>query len=630
MWRRRAGTSLLLLALALALTGGASVRADAVRGVSLEDQQRFLDGGGVACVVHGVATTLGADRVNDDYCDCDGGEDEPATAACSHVLSSTFFCRNGGFFPKKISTSRVDDGVCDCCDGSDEPGTTQCADSCATDAAVFRQAARETLAMTQRGFQKRQRAVDGKVREYFDDASEAALAAAQTLQALEQLKMRVGALKEREERKEAALRLRLARNAQVQNADAGDAGGAAASGEAGHTTDTCVADEATGRTCDEPGGEQPTSSSSSPDAFVEVDAHDLVDADADTVGDASSPPADSNPTLSEHESALERVKAQVELSDGTRVSLSEFLRMESERQRSAKRTIAKKKTPAEMRKHGFLGPLFNGDADGRKRIGLYALRSLGVLLSPVRGVVELVLFVPRTLWDLFVAAFKLDTAQLPRSPPELFLATVVHASWFRRLGGGEAYRGFQLVAWSAQVVWDAPVFVYRYCFPRLDKSVVSNEAESLRRVLREIEDDIRALEKQRDEKREAAARDFGPQRAYFALHDECVERQVEKYTYKFCAFQDVKQDYTLLGKWDGWDDASGNTRMRFTSGQKCWNGPDRSVVVHLECGEENEIASVEEPATCEYEMKVRSPLACTHEVLEAAQRELEFWNSDTR
>lgn len=113
------------------------------------------------------------------------------------------------------------------------------------------------------------------------------------------------------------------------------------------------------------------------------------------------------------------------------------------------------------------------------------------------------------------------------------------------------------------------------CSPRLDASIVSSEAESLRRVLREIEDDIRALEKQRDAKREAAVTDFGPQRAYFALQDECVERQVDKYTYKFCAFKEIKQDHTLLGKWDGWDDGSEYTRMRFTGGQKCWNGPER-------------------------------------------------------
>lgn len=115
-----------------------------------------------------------------------------------------------------------------------------------------------------------------------------------------------------------------------------------------------------------------------------------------------------------------------------------------------------------MRKHDFLGPLFNGDVDGRKRLGLYALRSLGVLLLPVRGVTELVLFVPRTLWELVVTVFELDPAQLPRSPAELLHTTVVHAPWFRRLGGGQVSRGFQVAAWSAQVVWDAPVFVYNY------------------------------------------------------------------------------------------------------------------------------------------------------------------------
>lgn len=102
MWRQCVTTALLVLALAGGSSWNPSVRADAVRGVSPEDQQRFLSGGGVACLVHGTATTVGADRVNDDYCDCDGGEDEPATAACSHVLSSTFFCRNGGFFPTKV------------------------------------------------------------------------------------------------------------------------------------------------------------------------------------------------------------------------------------------------------------------------------------------------------------------------------------------------------------------------------------------------------------------------------------------------------------------------------------------------------------------------------------------------
>jgi len=58
--------------------------------------------------------------LNDDYCDCSDGSDEPRTSACSDVLvhKPTFACGDGSGLV--IFASRVGDGVRDCSDGSDE------------------------------------------------------------------------------------------------------------------------------------------------------------------------------------------------------------------------------------------------------------------------------------------------------------------------------------------------------------------------------------------------------------------------------------------------------------------------------------------------------------------------------
>ncbi|MEW5299998.1 MAG: hypothetical protein WDW36_002962 [Sanguina aurantia] len=78
-----------------------------------------------------------ASRVNDDYCDCADGSDEPGTSACYY---GRFYCMNRGHEPKSLSSSFVDDGVCDCCDGTDEK--TGCRNSCLDQSAALRTAAR--------------------------------------------------------------------------------------------------------------------------------------------------------------------------------------------------------------------------------------------------------------------------------------------------------------------------------------------------------------------------------------------------------------------------------------------------------------------------------------------------------
>lgn len=82
------------------------------------DQYAARDDGVFQCIQS--MEKIGYSQINDDYCDCLDGSDEPGTNACSNGRFVCSYQEKYGNYPVVIPSNRVNDGVCDCCDGSDE------------------------------------------------------------------------------------------------------------------------------------------------------------------------------------------------------------------------------------------------------------------------------------------------------------------------------------------------------------------------------------------------------------------------------------------------------------------------------------------------------------------------------
>lgn len=123
-----------------------------VRGVRPDSQASYAaqrEGGHFKCL-DGKQSFETFDVVNDEYCDCSDGSDEPGTSACSGLFDLSqlatadsvvpgFFCgweydsNSPQWHVKSVAVrlAAVNDGICDCCGGEDEyDGAAKCVDRC--------------------------------------------------------------------------------------------------------------------------------------------------------------------------------------------------------------------------------------------------------------------------------------------------------------------------------------------------------------------------------------------------------------------------------------------------------------------------------------------------------------------
>ncbi|KAI0786480.1 glucosidase II beta subunit-like-domain-containing protein [Abortiporus biennis] len=117
---------------------------------------------------------------------------------------------------------------------------------------------------------------------------------------------------------------------------------------------------------------------------------------------------------------------------------------------------------------------------------------------------------------------------------------------------------------------------------------------------------------------------FGTQGEWKKLEGTCLEKDTGEYTYEVCLFDEARQKPNRggstfsLGRFTSWNDAPGvevgspeyYSKQYYKRGAKCWNGPERSVVLVLSCGLENAIHTVQELEKCEYQFTGTTPALC--------------------
>ncbi|XP_047318041.1 glucosidase 2 subunit beta-like [Impatiens glandulifera] len=533
-------------------------------------------------------------QLNDDFCDCPDGTDEPGTSACP---KGKFYCRNTGHAPLTVFSSRVNDGICDCCDGSDEyDGQVKCSNSCWEAGKAARDKLKKKIAVYKEGLTLRKQEIE-----------QAGLALAKDEAELSQLKNEektlkplVEQLKEHKEQiEEAEEKERLQREK-----------------EESKKREAEEAEKKKSGSVEEP----------------EIESKTVEDADHDTIDLVEDPPMNEEMTEGDDDSVTKYDHTEVEGS------------LENEEQDV---DVPEKVEEAHADEHDTdKDASENTESMSKEELGrLVASRWTGENSGEQNGEFDDAKNDNHELFEEehnnahveehegYDSETDSDSHKYNDGEEEDHDFGVEHddsfSSYksddeidFAETGAASNPTWLEKIQKTVQSILNS-VNLFKTPVNIKDAARVRKDYDDSSAKLSKIQSRISKLTKKLNQ-------DFGPEKEFYAFYDKCFESKESKYVYKVCPFKQASQEEghrtTRLGKWQKFEESY--RVMVFSDGDSCWNGPDRSIQVRLRCGLKNEVTDVDEPSRCEYVSLLSTPAVCSEEKLKELEQKLVFLNKE--
>lgn len=597
---------LILIFVSPSIVRSNSLSSNPLLGISPEDE-KYYNTASESMKCKDGSKKINRSQLNDDFCDCADGSDEPGTSACPN---GRFYCQNAGHIPVVLFSSRVNDGICDCCDGSDEhDGNVKCHNTCWEAGKAARDKLKKKIATFQEGVTLRSKEVEqGKLAFAKDEAELSKLKNEEkVLKGLvQQLKDRKEQIEKAEEKerleKEKEEKLKEAENKSDQEKTEDEV--KAESTKEKH--DDTIHDDVIGNLDDS--SEQGLEDADSKIEKVEGASNNAAELLAKENSEELTTASESSDQEKEHETAGSENTEGLSKEELGRLVASRWTGDKTDHNPGDSddvKDIDHAEETSDVNKD-----VNEDDYDDASEFDEEDDHKYDENYSGDRSYTDN--DGDDHMDDDFTADDHEDSSSYKSDSDDESGQSDGTASsnpsWLEK------------IQTTVKNILQA-VNLFQTPMNISDAAQVRKEYDESSGKLSKIQSRISSLSGK-------LKHDFGPEKEFYSLYDRCFETKQNKYVYKVCPFKKATQEEghmtTRLGQWENFEDSY--KVMHFSNGDKCWNGPDRSLKVKLRCGLKNEVTDVDEPSRCEYVALLSTPIVCLEEKLKELHDKLDALN----